>query len=117
MKKTNVTAKNSELTLILNTHFKGKLNLARVKLISYFVIALCKVQTVTFEKLANAFGTSVDRSRSSQHSAAVARAPRPACPQSAGFRFIHGCLPRQAAQVFYTQATPAAIAAPSTPLP
>ena len=64
MKKTNVTAKNSELTLILNTHFKGKLNLARVKLISYFVIALCKVQTVTFEKLANAFGTSVDASSS-----------------------------------------------------
>ena len=64
MKKTNVTAKNSELTLILNTHFKGKLNLARVKLISYFVIALCKVQTVTFEKLANAFDTSVDASSS-----------------------------------------------------
>ena len=64
MKKTNVTHKNSELTSILNTHFKGKLNLARVKLISYFVIALCKVQTVTFEKLANAFDTSVDASSS-----------------------------------------------------
>ena len=37
MKKTNVTHKNSELTSILNTHFKGKLNLARVKLISYFM--------------------------------------------------------------------------------
>lgn len=57
MKKTNVVTKNSELTSILNTHFKSKLNLARVKLIAHFVIALCKVQTVTFEKLANAFDT------------------------------------------------------------
>lgn len=64
MKKTNVTVKDSELTSILNTHFKGKLNLARVKLISYFVIALCKVQTVTFEKLANAFDTSANASSS-----------------------------------------------------
>ena len=57
MKKTNATVKNSELTSVLNSRFQGKVNLARVKLISYFVIALCKVQTVTFEKLANAFDT------------------------------------------------------------
>ena len=60
MKKTNAVTKNSELTSILNTHFKGKINLARIKLISYFVIALCKVQTVTFEKLANSFDTTAD---------------------------------------------------------
>jgi hypothetical protein len=64
MKKINVATKNSELSSILNTHFKGKLNLARVKLIAYFVIALCKVQTVTFEKLANAFDTKADASSS-----------------------------------------------------
>ena len=64
MKKTNAITKNSKLTSILNTHFKGKLNLARVKLIAYFVIALCKVQTVTFEKLANAFDTKADASSS-----------------------------------------------------
>ena len=58
MKKTNATTKNSELTSILNSHFQGKINLARVKLISYFIIALCKVQTVTFEKLSNAFDTT-----------------------------------------------------------
>jgi hypothetical protein len=57
MKKTNAATKNSELTSVLNTHLKGKVNLARVKLISHFIIALCKVQTVTFEKLANAFDT------------------------------------------------------------
>ncbi len=57
MKETNVITKNSELTRVLNTHLQGKINLARLKLITHFVIALCKVQTVTFEKLANAFDT------------------------------------------------------------
>ena len=60
MKKTNAITKNSELTSVLNNHFQKKVNLARVKLISHFVIALCKVQTVTFEKLANAFDTKTD---------------------------------------------------------
>ena len=55
MKKTNACLKNNELTAVLNTHFRGKLNLARVKLISLFVCSLCKVQTVTYDKLANAF--------------------------------------------------------------
>ena len=60
MMKTNASTKNSELVSILNTHFEGKINLARVKLISFFIIALCKVQTVTFEKLANAFDTKAN---------------------------------------------------------
>lgn len=64
MKKTNAVTKNSELTLVLNTHLQGKINLARLKLISHFVIALCKVQTVTFEKLANAFDTQSGSSSS-----------------------------------------------------
>lgn len=58
MKKTNVLDKNSELNSILDVHFKGKLNLARTKFISMFIIALCKVQTVNFDKLSNAFDTS-----------------------------------------------------------
>lgn len=64
MKKTNAATKNSELTSVLGTHLHGKINLARLKLISHFVIALCKVQTVTFEKLANAFDTQTDSSSS-----------------------------------------------------
>lgn len=55
MPNSNVCCKNNELTSVLNRHFKGKINLARLKLISHFIIALCKVQTVTFEKLAIAF--------------------------------------------------------------
>lgn len=64
MKKTNASAKSTELNSVLSSHFQGKINLARIKLISHFIIALCKVQTVTFEKLANAFETSVDNKSS-----------------------------------------------------
>ncbi len=55
MGKINVESKSSEFISIMNDQFQGKINLARLKLISMFVIALCKVQTVGFEKLANAF--------------------------------------------------------------
>jgi len=64
MKKTNANAKSSELISVLDTHFKGKINLARIKLIAFFITSLCKVQTVTFHKLAVAFDStaSVDSS-------------------------------------------------------
>lgn len=55
MEKINVENKNKEFVSILNAQFQGKVNLARLKLITMFVFALCKVQTVGFEKLANAF--------------------------------------------------------------
>lgn len=55
MKKINVENKSKEFISILNIHFEGKINLSRLKFISMFVFALCKVQTVGFEKLANAF--------------------------------------------------------------
>lgn len=53
--KTNADFKNTELTASLQHHFKNHTNLARIKLIAFFVTALCKVQTVNFEKLSNAF--------------------------------------------------------------
>ncbi len=60
MKKTNASTKGSELNSVLSSHFQGRTDLARTRPISHFVIALRKVQTVTFERLANAFETSVD---------------------------------------------------------
>jgi len=63
MTKTNVCPKVN-LTSILNTQFSGTLNLARVKFIALLITALCKVQTVTFSKLANAFDSSSDSSSS-----------------------------------------------------
>ena len=55
MKKTNVSLKSNELITILDSQFKGKLSLARIKFIALFISSLCKVQTVNFEKIANAF--------------------------------------------------------------
>ena len=60
MKKTNASTKSNELISVLTPHFHGKINMARIKLMSHFIIALCKVQTVTFEKLANAFESSAN---------------------------------------------------------
>lgn len=57
IEKTNAVNKNSELTSVFNTHLQGEINLARRKLISYFIIALCKMETVTSEKLPNAYYT------------------------------------------------------------
>lgn len=60
MKKTKVRHENTELVSILNKHFEGRINLARIKFISMFICALCKVQTVGFEKLANALDSKAD---------------------------------------------------------
>jgi len=48
-------SKSNDFISILNNHFQGEVNLSRLKLLEMFVLALCKVQTVGFEKLANAF--------------------------------------------------------------
>ena len=57
MKKPNISHKNSDLISTLNTYFDSKLNKARVKLISMTIVALCKVQSVNFNKLSKAFDT------------------------------------------------------------
>jgi len=53
--KTITEYKSSELISILTQNFSGKMNLARIKFLGLFMCALCKVQTVCFEKLAPAF--------------------------------------------------------------
>lgn len=62
--QTKDSNKSNELTSILQSHFGGKINLARIKLISHLIIALCKVQTVTREKLTNAFDSSAQANSS-----------------------------------------------------
>jgi len=64
MTKISVLPKSKELIPVLNSHFKGKINLARIKLIALMICSLCKVQTVTFDKLANAFDHQADSSSS-----------------------------------------------------
>ena len=53
-----VEYKSTQLISILNEHLKGKMNLARIKFFGLFLCALCKEQTVYFEKPATAFETN-----------------------------------------------------------
>lgn len=56
---TRIESKISVLNDTLIKVFGADLNLARIKFIALFVSALCKVQTVSFEKLAVAFDNQV----------------------------------------------------------
>ncbi len=56
---TKAESKNSILFATLSSIFGDKMNLARIKFFGLFICALCKVQTVCFEKLATAFETGV----------------------------------------------------------
>lgn len=61
---TRLEYKNSILTNTLGEIFGNKMNLARIKFFGLFICALCKVQTVCFEKLAASFDTDVQVSSS-----------------------------------------------------
>lgn len=56
---TRSNCKNSILLTILNQSFGKSMNLARIKFFGLFICALCKVQTVCFEKLAVSFDSDV----------------------------------------------------------
>ena len=55
LRTSKVHYKSSELYPILHEHFGKNMNLARIKALSTMVCALCKVQRVTYTKLAAAF--------------------------------------------------------------
>jgi len=59
-----VECKSTQLISILSEHLAGKMNLARIKFFGLFICALCKVQTVCFEKLAAAFESEAKTSSS-----------------------------------------------------
>ena len=50
-----VECKSTQLISILSEHLAGKINLARIKFFALFICAMCKVETVCFEKLSTAF--------------------------------------------------------------
>jgi len=56
-KNLKVEDKSTQLVSILSLTMAGKMNLARIKFFGLFICALCKVQSVCFEKLATAFET------------------------------------------------------------
>ena len=54
-KKIKVDCKSTEIISILVENFAGKMNLARIKFLGKFLCALCKVQSISYEKLKTAF--------------------------------------------------------------
>jgi hypothetical protein len=57
---TKVESKSSILSATLEEYFGEKMNLARIKFFGLFICALCKVQTVCFERIATNFESSVN---------------------------------------------------------
>ena len=64
MKNTSLSCKDTSLISVLQGHFRGDLNLARVRLICLFIKALCKTKTINYDRLASAFDTNVGKSSS-----------------------------------------------------
>jgi hypothetical protein len=64
MKNTSLESKDRALISVLQSHFKGELNLARVKLICLFITALYKIKTINYDRLASGFDTTVDKNSS-----------------------------------------------------
>lgn len=64
MKNTSLGHKDTSLISVLQAHFKGELNLARVKLICLFITALCKTKTINYDRIASAFDTKADKNSS-----------------------------------------------------
>jgi len=61
---TSPSSKDTTLISVLQGHFRGEFNLARVRLICLFLTALIKVRTINYDKLASAFDTPVAKSSS-----------------------------------------------------
>lgn len=64
MKNTGLECKDTELISVLQGHFKGEYNLARVKLICLFITALCKIKTINYDRLASGFETIAHKNSS-----------------------------------------------------
>lgn len=60
--QTKVSLKSNDLADILVSHLGKDMNLSRVKFLAHMIIALCKVQSVCFEKLALGFETQAQSS-------------------------------------------------------
>jgi len=63
-KVSKVSYKSGQLPQILEESFGKSINLARIKLMALFILALCKVQTICFERLASGFDHSSKKASS-----------------------------------------------------
>jgi hypothetical protein len=64
MENTSLYNKDTSLNSVLQGHFKGELNLARVRLICLFLTALCKVKTINYDRLASGFDVKASKNSS-----------------------------------------------------
>lgn len=64
MENTSLECKDTTLISVLQGHFKGEINLARLKLISLFINALCKVKSINYDKIASGFDTRASKNSS-----------------------------------------------------
>jgi hypothetical protein len=64
IKNSKVHYQSNDLTSVLSESFGKSMNLARIKFVSLVICALCKVQTVCFEKLACGFDNGTNQSSS-----------------------------------------------------
>lgn len=64
MMNTSFECKDTRLISVLQEHFKGKINLARVKYISLFIVALCKVKTINYDRIATSFDVKANKNSS-----------------------------------------------------
>jgi hypothetical protein len=64
MKNTSLEGKDTQLISFIQGHFKGEYNLARVKLICLFIVALCKIKTINYDRLASGFDTKANKNSS-----------------------------------------------------
>ena len=62
--KTKTEYKSTRIISILAQNFSEKMNLSRIKFFGLFLCALCKVQSVSFEKLSTAFESEARRESS-----------------------------------------------------
>lgn len=64
MRNISLNCKDTALISVLQSHFKGEINLARVKLICLFITALCKIKSINYDRLASGFDTKADKNSS-----------------------------------------------------
>jgi hypothetical protein len=64
MINTSLEGKDTPLISFIQGHFKGEYNLARVKLICLFIVALCKIKTINYDRLASGFDTKANKNSS-----------------------------------------------------
>lgn len=64
MRNISLESKDIALISVLQSHFKGEINLERVKLICLFIKALCKIKTINYDRLASGFGANADKNSS-----------------------------------------------------